>query len=936
MPRKASRKQAIPYTFGSLPAGSYTVDVTVEGNNCAAPQQQATIVAPATAIQLVGRSQNNATCAYDSDGAITVQVSGGTGDYSFTLAGDANESVTQASGQYTFENLGVGAYTVNVQDANSCAISQQAFEITSFPTPVSNYSLTGTSICVGEIATIAMGGSESTANYQLRLESNNTPVGPLVPGTGNPIDLTASPTFTTEYNVLAIDKFSGCEAELSNRVTVSVNELPAAIISYGTPNVPPSFTEQVAISTSAIEAWSVYSTDIDGDGHMDVLYASNDGKIAWYKNTDGAGTFGAEQTISTNVIVAFSVYAIDIDGDNDMDVLSASYRDNKIAWYENTDGAGTFGAQQEISTSAFGAASVFSADLDGDGDMDVLSASLTDDKIAWYENDGAGTFGAQQEISTSANGAISVFSADLDGDGDMDVLSASVLDDKIAWYENDGAGTFGAQQEISTSANGATSVFSADLDGDGDMDVLSASQSDDKIAWYENDGAGTFGAQQEISTSADGARSVFSADLDGDGDMDVLSASLNDDKITWYENDGAGTFGAQQVISTAALGAISVYATDIDGDGDMDVLSASVGDDKIAWYKNDLLQPQCDGDIQFNEVGGDAATWTWTSSNPAVSFAPGNTDQNPLVSNIANGNTISVEVSDGTCTNIDSAKLYINPLPNSTYEVTGQAIESSDPSATINVSGSENDVRYQLRLESDNTPVGTPQEPGGGIFAFTVDPAPANTTAYNVLATNTVTGCEVQLVDTAIVTVDDEPLPIRLLSFYVRFVEQEHKVQVDWVTSIEINNDFFTVERSVNGTDWEVIATVDGAGNSSTELHYSIDDKDPYPGLSYYRLKQTDFDGLFTYSPVRTVEINSLGYSEITIYPNPTFSEITIQGSEDELAQIGIWNTVGQDVTTLTRQVGQSDSRRVIDLSNLSPGLYYIRTKTTVNKVQKQ
>jgi hypothetical protein len=924
------------YTFGSLPAGSYTVDVTVEGNNCAAPQQQATIVAPATAIQLVGISQNNATCAYDSDGAITVQVSGGTGDYSFTLAGDANESVTQASGQYTFENLGVGAYTVNVQDANSCAISQQAFEITSFPTPVSNYSLTGTSICAGEIATIAMGGSESTASYQLRLESNNTPVGPLVPGTGNPIDLTASPTFTTEYNVLAIDKFSGCEAELSNRVTVSVNELPAAIISYGTPNVPPSFTEQVAISTSAIEAWSVYSTDIDGDGHMDVLYASNDGKIAWYKNTDGAGTFGAEQTISTNVIVAFSVYAIDIDGDNDMDVLSASYRDNKIAWYENTDGAGTFGAQQEISTSAFGAASVFSADLDGDGDMDVLSASLTDDKIAWYENDGAGTFGAQQEISTSANGAISVFSADLDGDGDMDVLSASVLDDKIAWYENDGAGTFGAQQEISTSANGATSVFSADLDGDGDMDVLSASQSDDKIAWYENDGAGTFGAQQEISTSADGARSVFSADLDGDGDMDVLSASLNDDKITWYENDGAGTFGAQQVISTAALGAISVYATDIDGDGDMDVLSASVGDDKIAWYKNDLLQPQCDGDIQFNEVGGDAATWTWTSSNPAVSFAPGNTDQNPLVSNIADGDEITVEVSNGTCTNTASATISVNPLPNSTYEVTGQAIESSDPSATINVSGSENDVRYQLRLESDNTPVGTPQEPGGGIFAFTVDPAPASTTAYNVLATNTVTGCEVQLVDTAIVTVDDEPLPIRLLSFYVRFVEKDHKVQVDWVTSIEINNDFFTVERSVNGTDWEVIATVDGAGNSSTELHYSIDDKDPYPGLSYYRLKQTDFDGLFTYSPVRTVEINSLGYSEITIYPNPTFSEITIQGSEDELAQIGIWNTVGQDVTTLTRQVGQSDSRRVIDLSNLSPGLYYIRTKTTVNKVQKQ
>jgi hypothetical protein len=99
-----------------------------------------------------------------------------------------------------------------------------------------------------------------------------------------------------------------------------------------------------------------------------------------------------------------------------------------------------------ITNSALEAYSVFSADLDGDGDMDVLSASFTDDKIAWYENDGAGTFGDQQNISTSADGAISVFSADLDGDGNMDVLSASAEDNKIAWYENDGAGNFGAQQ----------------------------------------------------------------------------------------------------------------------------------------------------------------------------------------------------------------------------------------------------------------------------------------------------------------------------------------------------------------------------------------------------------------------------------------------------------------------------------------------------------
>jgi hypothetical protein len=266
--------------------------------------------------------------------------------------------------------------------------------------------------------------------------------------------------------------------------------------------------------------------------------------------------FGAAVSISTAADNAQSVFAADLDGDGDLDALSASPNDDEIAWYENTDGAGGFGAQQIISTAANGAFSVFAADVDGDGDLDVLSASYLDNEIAWYENtDGAGSFGTQQVISTLAYGATSVFAADVDGDGDPDVLTTSYLDDEIAWYENtDGAGSFGGQQIIDSGADGAWSVFAADVDRDGDLDVLSASWYEDKIAWYENtDGAGSFGGEQTISTLTDGARSVFAADVDGDGDLDVLSASVDDDKIAWYENtDGAGGFGVQQVISTAA------------------------------------------------------------------------------------------------------------------------------------------------------------------------------------------------------------------------------------------------------------------------------------------------------------------------------------------------------------------------------------------------
>ncbi len=112
-----------------------------------------------------------------------------------------------------------------------------------------------------------------------------------------------------------------------------------------------------------------------------------------------------------------------------------------IAWYENNGAADptwTAAADGEwIATSADGATSVFAADMDGDGDLDIVSASSNDDTIAWYENNGAAdpTWTAA-DIATSADEATSVFVADMDGDGDMDIISASYADDTIAWYEN--------------------------------------------------------------------------------------------------------------------------------------------------------------------------------------------------------------------------------------------------------------------------------------------------------------------------------------------------------------------------------------------------------------------------------------------------------------------------------------------------------------------
>ena len=344
----------------------------------------------------------------------------------------------------------------------------------------------------------------------------------------------------------------------------------------------------------------IYAADLDGDGDLDVLSASeNDNKIAWYENTDGMGTFGSQRVISMDAVMAKSVFAIDLDGDGDLDVLSASEEDNKIAWYENVDGSGEFGAQNVISTSAEGAQSVYADDLDGDGDMDVLSAShwryvsgRTDKKIAWYENtDGECTFGAQNVIDeVDAYDAKDVRTLDLDNDGDPDVICAlDFRQNGIVWYENDGSGNFGDRKIIDNSAQYIQSIFTADFNGDGYVDILTGSNhyNDGCIAWYENDGTGAFQLPGIIIDSSVGVVSVTAADLDGDGDIDVISAPKQGNEVVWYENDGSGIFGVQIVISESTDEAKAVFAADLNGDDKIDVLSASDKDHKISWYGND-------------------------------------------------------------------------------------------------------------------------------------------------------------------------------------------------------------------------------------------------------------------------------------------------------------------------------------------------------------
>ncbi len=357
----------------------------------------------------------------------------------------------------------------------------------------------------------------------------------------------------------------------------------------------PSFTVE-DIDTTVDGASSVFVADLDGDGDLDIVTASNaDDTIAWYENDGAADPGFTKAAITTSAEGAASVFVADLDNDGDLDIVSVSDIDDTTAWYENDGAADPGFTTHIISTDLDRVRSVFVIDLDSDGDLDILTSSYGANTIAWYENDGATdpSF-TLTVIVDNLFLPTAVYAADLDNDGDQDIISNTRFGPTV-WYENDGAAdpSFTSTEITATFSDGSdvsggNGLFTADMDNDGDMDIISLFESDDTILWYENDGATdpTFTAI-EISNSVDGPVSVYASDIDNDGDMDLISA-LFQGMIVWFENDGAADpgFSLENIVTTNVFGARSVFVADLDGDSDLDIAAAAREDDTILWIEN--------------------------------------------------------------------------------------------------------------------------------------------------------------------------------------------------------------------------------------------------------------------------------------------------------------------------------------------------------------
>ncbi len=160
-------------------------------------------------------------------------------------------------------------------------------------------------------------------------------------------------------------------------------------------------------------------------------------------------------------------------------------------------------------------------------------------------------------------------------------------------------------------------------------------------------------------------------------------------------------------------------------------------------------------------------------------------------------------------------------------------------------------------------------------------------------------------------------LPIQLIEFSAK--ASNDWVDLKWITATEINNDYFTILRSVDGIEWEIVKHIDGAGNSTSPLTYLDTDKNPLRGVSYYRLKQTDYNGNSSLSKIITTTFTNQTF--VKVYPNPASTILNIETNQQANTIVTLLNCNGQKIYISTEM---SSGNLKLSTINFPKGLYLL------------
>ncbi|KNC51918.1 TKL protein kinase [Thecamonas trahens ATCC 50062] len=354
----------------------------------------------------------------------------------------------------------------------------------------------------------------------------------------------------------------------------------SALAGYSEPNV--------LFSSPNSDPNGLATGDVNGDAWVDVVATfSSVGTVGWFASVEGSG-FTSLNAIDTGLNKPVAAALGDVDLDGDADVVIALQGAKELVWYANSDGIGTFvlGDSSPIVTSLDLLHDVQLADVDGDGQLDVLCSAF--EAIVLMRRDNAQGFEQARVVASHSGEAFQVFEVtDMDGDGALDVVMVLQLGEVLVAAGN-GTGGFSTPRTVVERGGEATDelfgVASGDLNGDGLRDVAFTARGSGMVSWAAAVNATAFQEPVVVATNLTtgfGPMAVEASDADGDGDLDlVVSDSV---KVMLFHNlDGLGLFSGADLVADASE-VNRILMSDVDGDGDLDILFTSEGADQVVW-----------------------------------------------------------------------------------------------------------------------------------------------------------------------------------------------------------------------------------------------------------------------------------------------------------------------------------------------------------------
>ena len=719
-----------------------------------------------------------AVCAGET-GMITVFNSQVGVEYQLRL--DANDNlvgsaVVGTGGNITFSVTPASTTTYNVYatyTSSGCAV-----ELTDKPTVTVNaapnigLTVSGDDICAGEMATISVFNSELGVNYRLRLDANNNNVGGIVAGTGGNITFTVSPSATTVYNILATNATTGCFVQLTNKATVTVTPSPNALLSVSDDVICAGETAIIRVFSSQSGVNYQLRLD-DGDTPVGSPIAGTGGNITFMVTPSSTTTYNVLATYgNSDCSVELSDKSTVTVNPSPSDNLSVSgdeicLGESGTITLSNSEAGVLYQLRLDVNDDNVGSPIVG----DGNDIMFTVSPSATTTYNILATNTATGCFVElvnKPTVTVNPNPLSDLVVSDdeiCEGETAMITIfgSQSGVNYQLRLDGNDSnvgtavAGT-GGNITINVSPSVTTTYNILATDAISGCFVELVDKPTVGVSPPPSDGLVT--SDDVICAGEIATITVFNTELnvvyqlrnDSD-DSDVgspivgtgaaINFNVSPSTTTTYNvlatNANTGCFIELLDKPTVTVNPLPNHALAVSDDaicpGESATITVSNSQANIVYQ---LRLDANDGNVGGPVVGTGGAINFSVSPSSTTAY-------NILATNLNTGCFVEL---------LDKPTVTVTPLPNKNLLASDDVICQGE-NASILLFNTQVGVQYQLRLETNDNPVGSPIVGTGSFITFNV--TPSGTTTYNILATNTSSGCFVELTDKPIVTVNPSP-----------------------------------------------------------------------------------------------------------------------------------------------------------------------------------